>query len=161
MAVLCMYRAHWSADQRPGLVWRGWGQCQGHKSFLVKEHHLHTVIKTAGLKCCHKIRLMGHFPLILETQSPNSPHDLWPFFTFILEGIKSVMFYEAFHEDLLSASSQFHLPANANKGCKGGCPSFANGSSLSLACWIQSRGFTPGDAEDWFCPCFPLATSCL
>lgn len=104
----------------------------------MKAYHLQTVIK---------IRLGGHSPLILESQRLNSPHDLWPFFTFIWEGIKSVMFYEAFHKDLLSASSQFHLLANANKGCKGGCPSFANGSSLSLACWIQSSGFTPGDAE--------------
>lgn len=56
------------------------------------------------MKCSQKIRLRGHSPLILETQRLNSLHDLWPFFTFILEGIKSVIFYEAFHKDLLSAS---------------------------------------------------------
>ena len=34
----------------------------------------------------------------------NAPHDLWSSFTFICESIKPVMFYEAFHKDLLSTS---------------------------------------------------------
>ena len=101
------------------MVLRAWGQFQGYKSFLVKAHHLHTVIKIVGLKHSHNIRLGGYSSFILETQRLNSLHDLWPFFTFIFEGIKSVMFYEAFHKDLLSASSQFYLLANTNKGCKG------------------------------------------
>ncbi len=65
------------------------------------------VISVEGmdLQAVIKMRLGGHSPLILETQRLNSLHDLWPFFAFIWKGIKSFMFYEAFHKDLLSASS--------------------------------------------------------
>lgn len=124
------------------------GQCQGHKSCLVKAHHQHTVIKTAGLKSSHEITLRGHRPLISE------PLDLTPHVisgpALLLFGglLNPSCFYGAFHKELLSASSLFRLHANANKGCRGGCPSSANGCSLSLAFWIQSNGFTPDDAED-------------
>lgn len=67
------------------------GQCQGRESFLVKAYRLCSVIKTEGP------------PL---NRGRNSTRDLCTVFTRIQRGIKSVMFYQAFHKDLLSASEK-------------------------------------------------------
>lgn len=62
-----------------------------------------------------------------ETHGSLSPHfgdskTLYMISAFIWERIKLVMFYEAFHKDLLPSSSQLYLLGNANKGRIGGLP---------------------------------------
>lgn len=89
---------------------------------LLKAYHLHTVITT---------RLGGSLSSYFrDLKAPRKISG--PSLLLFGRGIKLVMFYAAVHKEPLLPPPQLGVPANANKGCSGECPSFAKSSSLGL-----------------------------